>query len=316
MTARSLSLLVPVLNEEESIGTFLDACQQPVEEALEMMGENASVEWLFINDGSTDATAAVILARREKDSRIKLVNFSRNFGKEAALAAGIDHACGDAIIPMDVDLQDPPALIVPMVRAWLDGAEVVNARRSDRSSDSWFKRSVANIFYYLYNRLAEHPIPDNVGDFRLLGRQAIEVIRNLPERSRFNKGLFNWVGFPTATIEYARPPRAAGKTKWKVWQLWNLALDGIVASTSAPLRIWTYVGAFFALLAFGYAFFLAIRTLLFGTDVPGYASVMVAILMLGGLQLLSLGVLGEYIGRIANEVRQRPLYVISSKFGV
>jgi len=313
--ARSLSLIVPVLNEEAAIAPFLEASARALDDALALMGPEASAEWVFVNDGSTDATEAVLIGRAAQDKRIKVINLSRNFGKEAALAAGLDHAAGDAVIPIDVDLQDPPEVIVPMVRAWLDGAEVVNAKRADRASDSWSKRVSAGWFYRLYNRIADHPIPENVGDFRLLGREAVAVIRRLPEQSRFNKGLFNWIGFRVATVEYRRAARVAGRSKWRPWRLWNLAIDGITASTTAPLRVWTYVGAAVAMLAFAYAAFLIVRTLIFGADVPGFASIMVALLGLGGLNLLSLGILGEYVGRIAVEVRGRPLYVIASKVG-
>ncbi|MEM7058259.1 MAG: glycosyltransferase family 2 protein [Pseudomonadota bacterium] len=311
-----LSLIVPVLNEEETVASFLDESTKAIEQAMELMGPAATAEWIFVNDGSTDATEVVLRTRAEQDPRIKLINLSRNFGKEAALAAGLDHATGDAVVPIDVDLQDPPEVIVQMVQAWLDGAQVVNAKRVDRSADTWGKRTTATWFYRLYNRFADQPIPENVGDFRLLGREAVTVIRRLPESSRFNKGLFNWVGFKVETIEYQRAARHAGQTKWRAWPLWNLALDGITASTTVPLRMWTYIGAVIAGLAFAYAVFLIIYTLVLGADTPGFASIMVAVLMLGGLQLLSLGIMGEYVGRIATEVRGRPLYVVASKVGL
>lgn len=313
---KRLSLVIPVLNEEAAIADFLDESGKAVEKALALIGDDAQAEWIFVNDGSTDATEAVLTGWAAKDPRIKLINLSRNFGKEAALAAGLDYASGDAVIPIDVDLQDPPALIVDLVREWLAGAQVVNAKRADRSTDFWGKRITAAMYYRIYNRIAEQPIPENVGDFRLLGREAVEVVRKLSEQSRFNKGLFSWVGFKVATVEYRRAPRVAGQTKWQAWPLWNLAIDGITASTTAPLRIWTYIGGTIALLAFAYALFLIFYTLAFGADVPGFASIMVAVLFLGGLNLLSLGILGEYVGRIATEVRRRPLYVVASKIGL
>ena len=313
--ALRLSLIVPVLNEEATIASFLEQSGQALDQALALMPPGSDAEWVFVNDGSTDATEVVITTRAESDPRIKLVNLSRNFGKEAALAAGLDHATGDGVIPIDVDLQDPPEVIIDMVRAWLGGAQVVNARRVDRSADSLSKRLSSSWFYKFYNRIADHPIPENVGDFRLLGKQAVEVIRRLPEQSRFNKGLFNWVGFTVVTVDYERAERSAGTSKWRPWKLWNLALDGITASTTVPLRIWTYVGAVIAALAFLYAIFLVFYTLVFGADVPGFASIMIAVLGLGGLQLLSLGIMGEYVGRIATEVRGRPLYVVSSTVG-
>ncbi len=313
--AARLSLIVPVLNEEATIASFLDECGAPIDKALALMPDGSDAEWVFVNDGSTDATEVVITTRAQSDPRIKLVNLSRNFGKEAALAAGLDHATSDAVIPIDVDLQDPPEVIVDMVRAWQAGAQVVNARRVDRSTDSMSKRVSSSWFYKFYNRIADEPIPENVGDFRLLDKQAVDVIRKLPEQSRFNKGLFNWVGFKVETVDYERAARSAGETKWKPWKLWNLAIDGITASTTVPLRIWIYVGATIAGIAFLYALFVIVYTLVFGADAPGFASIMVAVLGLGGLQLLSLGIMGEYVGRIAKEVRGRPLYVVSSTVG-
>lgn len=316
MTVRPrLSLIVPVSNEEAAIARFLDRAGPSVAEALSLIDAGAQAEWLFVNDGSTDGTEAVIAGRAARDQTIRLVNLSRHFGKEAALAAGLDHAAGDAVIPIDVDLQDPPEVIPKMVRAWLDGAQVVNAHRTDRSSDSAVKRVSAQLFYRLYNRLADHPIPENVGDFRLMDREAVDVVRRLGEQSRFNKGLFSWVGFRVATVDYVREERSVGKSKWAGWRLWNFAIDGIVASSTVPLRIWTYLGASIALGSFGYAAFLIIYTLITGGDAPGFASIMVAVLFLGGLNMLALGILGEYVGRIATEVRGRPLYIVASKVG-
>lgn len=310
-----LSIIVPVFNEEATIRPFIETSRDSLEEAVALMPDGSDWEWVFVNDGSRDATEAVLATLAEDDRRIKLVNLSRNFGKEAALTAGLDHASGDAVIPIDVDLQDPPEVIVELVRAWLAGAEVVNARRVDRSRDTVSKRVSASWFYRFYNAIADHPIPANVGDFRLLGRKAVAVIRRLPEQSRFNKGLFNWVGFKVATVDYERAVRSEGQTKFRPLKLWNLALDGITASSTLPLRVWTYVGATIAALAFLYALFISIYTLILGADMPGFASIMVAVLGLGGLQLLSLGIMGEYVGRIAQEVRGRPLYVVASTVG-
>ncbi|KQN04599.1 bactoprenol glucosyl transferase [Sphingobium sp. Leaf26] len=309
----TLSIVIPVYNEQDAISLFLDAARPAVAQALALVGPDARAEYLFVDDGSSDRTGDIvaILARLNPD--VRCLSLSRNFGKEAALAAGIDHALGDAVIPIDVDLQDPPAVIIDMVRAWLGGAQVVNARRTDRSSDSWFKRWSAHGFYRLLNRLSDYPIPENVGDFRLLDRQAVDVIKQLGEQARFNKGLFSWIGFRVATVDYVRAARGAGTTKWRLGKLWSLAIDGITASTTMPLRIWSYVGGGIALLAFAYAAFLIVRTLVTGVDVPGYASIMVAVLALGGLNLLSLGIIGEYLGRVAREVRQRPLYVLAGK---
>lgn len=309
----TLSIVIPVYNEQDAISPFLDAARPAVALALALIGPDAQAEFLFIDDGSNDRTGDIlaILARLNPD--IRCLSLSRNFGKEAALAAGIDHASGDAVIPIDVDLQDPPAVIVDMVRAWLAGAQVVNARRADRSSDSWFKRWSARNFYRLLNRMSDYPIPENVGDFRLLDRQAVDVIKQLGEQARFNKGLFSWIGFRVATVDYVRAARGAGSTKWRLGKLWSLAIDGITASTTMPLRIWSYIGGGIALLAFAYAAFLVAHTIITGVDVPGYASIMVAVLGLGGLNLLSLGIVGEYLGRVAREVRQRPLYIIAEQ---
>jgi glycosyltransferase involved in cell wall biosynthesis len=312
---KRISLIVPVLNEEGTISPFFERLDPALDDAMSHIEGDAETEIIFVNDGSTDGTEAVITGRTARDRRLRLINLSRNFGKEAALAAGLELATGDAVIPIDVDLQDPPEVIPELVRAWIAGAKVVNAKRNDRSSDSWAKRISARWFYHLYNRLAETPIPEDVGDFRLMDREAVDVIRKLSEQSRFNKGLFSWIGFETATVEYQREARVAGNSKWPGWRLWNFAIDGIVSSSTVPLRVWTYLGAVIALGSFGYALFVILYTIFTGGDLPGFASIMVAVLFLGGLNMLALGVLGEYVGRIATEVRGRPLYVISSKAG-
>lgn len=307
-----LSIVVPVLNEQDSISHFLEATRAPLAEAMTLIGPGASAEFLFVDDGSTDGTVDILKILAGMDSSIRTIRLSRNFGKEAALAAGLRHARGDAVIPIDVDLQDPPAIIPDMVRHWLDGAKVVNARRIDRSSDSRFKRWSAKAFYRLINMIADNPIPENVGDFRLLDRAAVDVINQLGEKSRFNKGLFSWIGFRVAEVSYVREMRDTGTSKWRIRSLWHLALDGITSATTAPLRIWTYVGGLTAIAALGYAAFLIIHTLITGIDTPGYASIMVTMLMLGALNLLSLGIMGEYVGRIAKEVRNRPLYIVET----
>lgn len=316
MAARiALSIVIPVLNEQESISLFLDRARPAVREALALIAPDAHAEYLFVDDGSTDRTRDIlgILARMNPD--VRYVALSRNFGKEAALAAGINRARGDAVIPIDVDLQDPPEVIAQMVRLWLGGAQVVNARRVDRSSDSRFKRWSAHCFYSILNRVADYPIPENVGDFRLLDRQAVDAVKQLSEQARFNKGLFSWVGFRVATVDYEREARGAGETKWRLRKLWGLALDGVTSSTTMPLRVWSYLGGMIALLAFGYAIALVVKTVTTGIDTPGYASIMVAVLMLGGLNLMSLGIIGEYLGRVAQEVRNRPLYVVAEDVG-
>lgn len=316
MSVPILSLVVPVLNEAESIELFIESVRPHVQIALSQMGAGAEVEYVFIDDGSTDGTCAVIRALHERDQSIRLVKLSRNFGKEAALAAGLDYAAGDAVIPMDVDLQDPPELIPQLTQAWLAGADVVNAKRIDRSGDTSLKRLVANSFYRTFNMISSEKLPENVGDFRLLSWRAVDVLRTLPERARMNKALFSWIGFETVTLEYKRPSRRTGTSSWSTLRLWGLAIDGITASTTAPLRVWSVLGVMFAAAAILFAAFLGLRTIFFGVEVPGYASLMTAVLMLGGLQLTSLGVMGEYVGRIAKEVRGRPLYVVEATYGV
>jgi len=312
---RLLSLIVPVLNEEAVVELFLERLAPALAECRTLMGQGARTEIVFVDDGSTDGTAAAILGQRARNPDIKLIRMSRNFGKDAALTAGLAYARGDAVIPLDVDLQDPPEVIPRMVERWLAGARIVNARRVDRGGDGWLKRLSAGSFYRLYNAVAAFTIPENVGDFRLIDRAAVDVLNRLPERNRFMKGLIPWVGFEQATVDYVRPPRAAGQTKWGYWRLWNFALDGITASTTAPLRIWTYLGLVVALAAFGYALFVIVKTLIYGIDVPGYASLMVVVLMLGGINMLAVGILGEYVGRIAADVRQRPLFVVAEAHG-
>ena len=309
-----VSLVVPVLNECEGVELFVRAIDGAIASGWPEQ-DAPKFEIIFVDDGSTDSTADIIRGMRRTDRRIKLISLSRNFGKEAALSAGLKAASGDAVVPMDVDLQDPPELLREMVDRWLAGAQIVNAKRCDRSSDTMLKRSSARAFYKAINALADHPIAANVGDFRLFDRIAVDALNDLTEHSRFNKGLFSWIGFRTETLEYSRPVRSVGTTKWNPAKLIGLALDGIISSTTFPLRIWTGIGAFISLVAFGYAGFLAIRTIAFGAETPGYASIMVAVLFLGGLNLLSLGLMGEYIGRIAKQVRGRPLFIVSDTEG-
>lgn len=315
VTRPLVSLIVPVLNEQDAVIPFVQAIDGMVQSQWPVLEDRPRLEIIFVDDGSTDATAAVLRGLCAGDKRVKLVQLSRNFGKEAALSAGLKASRGDAVVPMDVDLQDPPELLRPMIDRWRSGVQVVNARRCDRSSDTMFKRSSAQLFYKAINSLADHPIAEDVGDFRLFDRAAVDALNQMTEHSRFNKGLFSWIGFRTETLDYVRPQRAVGDTKWKFSKLLALAIDGIVASTTFPLRIWTILGSVISLLAFGYAGFLVIRTVLFGVDTPGYASLMAAVLMLGGLNLLSLGLMGEYIGRIAKQVRGRPLYIVADKVG-
>lgn len=309
-TSVVISLVVPFYNEGCAVELFFKAVGPT------LVGiPDAAFEIICIDDGSNDDTLARLLTAAQGDSRIKVIELSRNFGKEAALTAGLDAATGDAVIPMDADLQDPPELIAQLIEKWREGADVVLARRIDRRSDSIAKRSTANLFYKIHNRVAHVEIPDNVGDFRLMNRASVDALKLLPERQRFMKGMFAWIGFRTTTIDYVRQARAAGESKLNGWKLWNFAIEGFTSFSSAPLRIWTYIGSFSALVTFAYLVFIVIRTMIYGIDVPGYASLLVAILFFGSLQLVSIGILGEYIGRIYTESKQRPVYVIRQAYG-
>lgn len=309
-----VSLVVPVFNERSAVGPFVAAIDAVL---ASDWSEDAAprLEIIFVDDGSNDGTADVVRAMCRVDQRIKLLLLSRNFGKEAALSAGLRTASGQAVVPMDVDLQDPPELLREMIARWKAGAQVVNAKRCDRSRDTLFKRTSSRLFYRAINSLADYPIAPDVGDFRLFDRTAVDALNQMTEDSRFNKGLFSWIGFRTETVEYVRPSRSIGETKWSVSKLMLLALDGVVSSTTFPLRVWTAVGAVISVISFFYATFLIIHTIVSGVDTPGYASLMAAVLFLGGLNLLSLGLMGEYLGRIAKQVRGRPLYIVSDKEG-
>ena len=308
-----LTLLLPMKDEEEAIPAFL-ATIIPILEALDDPAAR-SFEILFIDDGSTDATMRLVREAAARDPRIRGLSLSRNFGKEAALSAGIDHARGRAVIPYDVDMQDPPSAIAPMLAKWREGAQVVVGVRDNRESDGFLKRATASAYYRTHNALSKDKIPEHAGDFRLLDRKVVEVIKAMPERNRFMKGLFGWAGFETATVSYRREERQAGATKFGFWKLWTLALDGITSASTVPLRIWSYVGALVALGTLVFAAFIVVQTLVTGVDVPGYASIMVAVLFLGSVQLISLGILGEYVGRILTETKQRPLYIVREEVG-
>lgn len=306
----ALSLVVPMHNESEMCGIFFER----VIPILQGLTENYEV--ICVNDGSRDDTLELLTGFHVRNPRIKIVNLSRNFGKEAALTAGIDYAIGDAVIPIDADLQDPPELIPDLVERWRQGFDTVIAVRSDRQSDSYLKRTTANMFYRVIGKLSEVPIPANAGDFRLLDRTVVEALKLLPERRRFMKGLYAWAGFNSSTIEYSRPQRVAGDTKWGFWGLWNFALEGIFSFTTLPLRIWTYVGLGTAAFAGFYGLYIVFHTLIYGSDVPGYASLIVLLLFFSGMNMIGLGILGEYVGRIFTEVKQRPLYLVESVAGI
>lgn len=310
-----ISVVVPILNESDAILPFIERLVPCLEQAVPSGDAAPRYEVVFVDDGSVDATLVKLIAVRQKHAGIRALVLSRNFGKDAALTAGLRYARGAAVIPIDVDLQDPPELIPEMVAKWHAGAKVVNAVRRDRSREALSKRVPAAAFYAAYNHLAERPIPANVGDFRLLDREVVNVLNALPERARFMKGLYSWVGFGVAEIAYERDTRSSGESRWTFWRLWNFALDGITSSTTTPLRVWTYCGAVLALFSFAYAAFIVVYTLINGRSVPGYASLICAVLALGGLNLIALGVVGEYVGRIFNEVKGRPLYIVSATIG-
>lgn len=305
-----VGIVVPVHDEAE----VLEAFHARLESAL----AGADFDWrvLYVDDGSRDPSWPIVLALAGRDARVRGVRLTRNFGKDLALTCGIELAEGDAIVPIDADLQDPPELIPALVARWRAGdVALVDAVRRSRAGEGWFKRASAHAFYRVMARLARVPVRADLGDFRLLDRRAVEAFKRLPERTRFVKGLFAWIGMPRAEIEYDRAPRAAGRTSWSYWRLWNFALDGILSHSSVPLRVWTYGGATIALCALAFAVYRIVHTLVWGVDVPGYASIMVAILFIGGVQILSIGVLGEYIGRIYEEVKRRPLYLVDEVAG-
>ncbi len=309
MSQPELSLVVPVFNEEATIDLFLR------EVAPRLDAIDPRWEVLFVNDGSRDATLDIIRAANAREPRVRGIDFSRNYGKEVALSAGLDHAAGRAVVPMDVDLQDPPELIAAMVAKWREGYDVVLAQRTDRSSDGVLKRVTAGMFYRLIGRMSRVRIPANVGDFRLIDQSVVAALRTYPERERFMKGIFASVGFRTTSVPYSRPLRAAGTTKFKPAALINLALEGIVSFSTAPLKVWTYIGFVAALVAVVYGAVIVVRTLVFGIDVPGYASLLSIMLFLNGLVLVGLGVQGEYIARIFAEVKSRPLYIVRETIG-
>lgn len=305
-----VSLVCPFHDEESGIDAFYEAVIQEISQL-----DNYDFEVLCVDDGSNDRTLELLIEYSQQDARFQVFELSRNFGKEAALTAGLDHARGDLIIPLDSDLQDPASLISRLLHAWEEsGADVVLAKRVNRQSDSLSKRLSAAAFYDTYNFLAHIKIPTNVGDCRLMTRIVVDALKLLPEKQRFMKGLFAWVGFKTVTIEYERQPRSSGTSKFSGWKLWNFALEGITSFSSLPLRVWTYMGVTGAMITVLYALFIVVRTLIFGVDLPGYASLFVAVLFLGSVQLIGIGVLDEYIGRSYMEAKRRPTYLIRKTY--
>lgn len=304
-----LSLIVPMYNEEEVITKFFMRVF-PILNGL-------PVDWeiICINDGSHDGTLELLYEWNRRNNKIRIINLSRNFGKECAVTAGLDFMSGDAVIPIDVDLQDPPEIIPEMVKLWLGGVDIVNAVREERDRDSFLKRTTSRWFYKTINAISDTPILQDVGDYRLLSRRVSDVLRSMHERRRFMKGLFSWVGFSSTSIYYRRESRVAGTTKWNYWKLWNFAIEGITSFSALPIKIATYIGLAIAAASFSYAIILIIDTLMFGNTVKGYPSLMTAMLFLGGMQLMFIGVVGEYISRIHEEVKGRPIYIVESSRG-
>ena len=301
----TLSLVVPVYNESESVDLFIDRVKNVFDTVADI-----DLNIVFINDGSTDDTLECLIKLQQENPRLRIVDLSRNFGKEAALTAGLEAASGQVVVPIDVDLQDPPELILQMIEKWREGFDVVLGERTNRDSDSWAKRQSATWFYRIHNKISDPKIPENVGDFRLMDRAVVDALNELPESRRFMKGLFAWVGFRTTAIEYVRPERVAGSTKFNGWRLWNLALEGITSFSTEPLRMWTYLGGVVATVSFLFIIFMVLKVLIDGIDVPGYASVVVAVTFFGGLQLIGIGIIGEYLGRSYIESKRRPIYLV------
>lgn len=291
-------------NEEDAIDAFFGRLLPILDSVAD------AYEVVCVNDGSRDATLEHLLMLRQQNPRIRIADLSRNFGKEAALTCGLELSTGEVVIPMDADLQHPPELIPEMIRLWREGYEVVLAKRQNREEEHWFRKKTAQWFYGLHNRISEIDIPADVGDFRLMDRKVVDALKLLPERRRFMKGLFAWAGFRQTTVPFVCEPRVAGTSKFSGWKLWNFALEGLTSFSTVPLRIWTYIGMTISMLTFLYAIWLVVRAIFFERDVPGYASLITSILFLGGLQLAGLGILGEYIGRIYGEVKQRPIYIV------
>lgn len=305
-----VSIVVPVFNEAENIDAFLARLLPSVDQCIR------TFEVIFIDDGSNDATAARIVEHRRRDERIKLVRLSRNFGKEAALNAGLVHATGDIVIQIDADLQHPPEKIPEMITAWGNGADIIYAKRRSRDTETWMRRVLAHSFYRVFAWIADVKLVEGAGDFILLDRKVVDALLALPERGRFTKGLYAWVGFQRASVDFDVEQRAQGKSGWNFAKLLRFGMDAVTAFGSLPLKIWTYIGLFLALMSTMYGATIALRTIIFGVDVPGYASLMVAVCFLSGIQLLGLGIIGEYLSRIFDEVKQRPLFLVQERVGI
>ncbi len=304
MSIPHLSIVVPCFDEADGLAEF--------HRRLAAAMDATALPWsvTYVDDGSQDGTRALAERLAASDPRVAVLGLSRNFGKEAATTAGLDHARGDAVVVIDADLQDPPEVIPLLVAEWQAGADVVYAQRRVRHGETWLKRTTARLFYRLMSGVGDVQLPRDTGDFRLMSRRAVDALGTLRERHRFLKGLFAWIGFPSRAVPYDRAPRLAGRSKWNYWRLWNFAIEGITGYTVLPLKVATYAGLLIALLSGLYGTVIVVRTLLDGSDVPGYPSLLVAVLFLGGAQLTTLGVIGEYLGRVFNETKQRPLYLV------
>lgn len=311
MSSIDLSIVVPMYNEQEVIDAFFVEIRKVMEKLPKY-----TYEIVCVNDGSKDNTLDILKQYAKKDKRIKIISFSRNFHKEIAVTAGMDFAAGDSVIVMDADLQHPVELIPEFIKKWEEGYKVVYGVKKERKVDSFIKRFTANLFYKVYNKITQSNMPRNASDYILFDRQAVDTLKKYREKNRFMRILFYNIGYKHCNLEYAVKERAAGNTKWNYWKLWNFALDGITSSTTILLRIWTYLGALIAFVSFVYGMYIILRTLIYGTAVPGYASLLTLILFFGGTQLLVLGIFGEYIGRIFTEVKNRPLYIIDEKINL
>jgi polyisoprenyl-phosphate glycosyltransferase len=305
-----LSVVVPGLNEESAIPALVERLR-PVLDGLGLDWET-----IFVDDGSTDGTMAVLRSLNARDPRFKAVSLSRNFGKEIAAAAGLVYATGDAAVLMDADLQHPPELIADFVRHWREGADMVYGQRIDRDADSLLHRLFARVFYLAFERMSGTVLPQGAGDFRLLDRKAIDAMNRMGERVRFNKGLYAWMGFRSVGVPFGVPPRMTGRSRWRVRRLAHFALDGLVSFSTVPLRVWSYLGLVVSLFAFCYAMIILVKTIFYGIDVPGFPSLIISVMFFAGVQLISLGVLGEYLGRMYEEVKGRPLFLVSEELGL
>jgi glycosyltransferase involved in cell wall biosynthesis len=303
-----ISIVCPLYNEQHMVSVFIDEVTSVLDDI------NLDYELICVNDGSDDRTLNELITKKNNHPSMRIINLSRNFGKEAALTAGLDASTGEVVIPIDADLQHPPELIKEFIKKWNEGYDVVLAKSIDRSVDSSAKRLTSRWFYSVYNRISDIKLPENVGDYRLMTRRVVESLKQLPENQRFMKGIFAWVGYPATTVEYSIGERLAGTSRFHGWKLWNLALDGLTSFSTTPIRIWLYIGALVSLVSFFYGSLIVIKTVFFGVDVPGYASLMTIILFLGGIQLIGIGVLGEYIGRMYIEAKRRPVYIIENEY--